>query len=422
MGNKLLYCLMNPKYIEKVINSTKALDKDCFYEPFAQMTGEGLVTLGGAKWKRHRKVITPSFNQRVLDSFVVLFNEKGVDLVKKLEKHVGQRNVPVYSILGKMILELACQTSMGVELDVESLERRLDEVLDKQIHLFTEKTLILWNHFEVIWYLSGKKKMYQDYINRFGSIISEVIKKKIKDEKPNEQKKLGILNNYGDIPEKHAFLDTLIENTDLDENEIRDEVNTFILAATETTTNALAAILTMLGIYRDVQEEVYKEIIDVVGVEGEVMPQDLIRMELTERVIKETLRLFPAGPVMSRYVSGDIDIGDNIIIPEGVSVAVPLLYIHRNGEIYEDPLKFDPDRFLPENVAKRPPSTYFGFSQGPRSCIGSKYAMMNMKVILAHAIRRLKFFSEYKSVADIELKMTMLLRMKHGPKVWVEKR
>ncbi|CAH1967630.1 unnamed protein product [Acanthoscelides obtectus] len=95
-----------------------------------------------AKWKRHRKVITPSFNQRVLDSFVVLFNEK--------------------------------ETSMGVELDVESLERRLDEVLDKQIHLFTEKTLILWNHFEVIWYLSGKKKMYQDYINRFGSIISEV--------------------------------------------------------------------------------------------------------------------------------------------------------------------------------------------------------------------------------------------------------
>ncbi|VEN62953.1 unnamed protein product, partial [Callosobruchus maculatus] len=114
--------------------------------------------------------------------------------------------------------------------------------------------------------------------------------------------------------------------------------------------------------------------------------------------------------------------GDNFILLKGASVAIPILYIHRSAKFWHNPLKFDPDRFLTENVGDRHPLTYLAFSQGLRSCIGSTYAMMNMKVVIAAAIRRFRFFSEYKSVEDIELKMGILLRMKDGPKVWVERR
>ncbi|VEN59987.1 unnamed protein product [Callosobruchus maculatus] len=125
--------------------------------------------------------------------------------------------------------------------------------------------------------------------------------------------------------------------------------------------------------------------------------------------------------MISRYASGDIDIGDNITVPEGASIAIPILQIHRSGEYWEDPLKFDPDRFLPD-AAKRHPLSYLGFSHGPRNCIGMRYAMLNMKLAIAMALRRLRFFSEYKSVEEIEISLTLFLKMRDGPKVWIKNR
>nr|CAI5869322.1 unnamed protein product [Callosobruchus analis] len=93
-------------------------------------------------------------------------------------------------------------------------------------------------------------------------------------------------------------------------------------------------------------------------------------MDFTDRVIKETMRVFPAGPLITRYISGDIDLGNDVILPKGASVAIPILYIHRCAKFWNNPLKFDPDRFLVENVGNRHPLTYLGFSQGVRSCIG----------------------------------------------------
>nr|CAH7734656.1 unnamed protein product [Callosobruchus chinensis] len=422
LGYKLVYILKHPKYIEKVISNPKALDKDYFYEQLAQLTGDGLVTLGGAKWRRHRKIINPSFSQKMLHSFLPIMSAKSDELVKDLQSTVGNKIVPLYRIISRYSVELTFQTAMGVDMDLNSIESNLDEVIDKMIELLTERIQKIWYHLDIIWYFSGQKKHFQYYKNRLRGVVEAVVKKKMEGQKSKEPKtEIDVATDHGNFQKSAAFLDSLMANTDLDESEIKDEVNTFIIAATDTTAKALTSLFTIFGIYPDIQEKVRKEIIDKVGLEGEPTPEDLNQLEYTERVIKEVLRLFPPSFMISRYASGDIDLGDNITVPEGVSITIPLLHIHRSGEFWEDPLKFDPDRFLPD-AAKRHPLSYLGFSHGPRNCIGMRYAMLNMKLATAMVLRGLKFFSEYKSVEEIEIQLNLFLKMKDGPKVWIESR
>ncbi|VEN59982.1 unnamed protein product [Callosobruchus maculatus] len=370
MGSKLLYVLKNPKYIEKVISHPKALDKDFFYEQLAQLSGDGLATLGGAKWRRHRKLINSSFGQKALHSFLPIMAVRSGDLVKDLQNTVGDKIAPLYHIISRYTVELTFQTAFGVNMNLNSIEGKLDEVIDKMIELLTERILKIWNHLDIIWYLSGKQKEFQYYQNRLREVVNEVVKRKMEGERSKDSEtEIEVANDHENLPRSAAFLDSLMANTDLDESEIKDEVNTFIIAATDTTAKALTSLFAIFGIYPDIQEKVYREVIEKVGLVGDPTPEDLSQLEYTERVIKEVLRLFPPGFMISRYASGDIDIGDNITVPEGASIAIPILQIHRSGEYWEDPLKFDPDRFLPD-AAKRHPLSYLGFSHGPRNCIG----------------------------------------------------
>nr|CAH7767116.1 unnamed protein product [Callosobruchus chinensis] len=217
------------------------------------------------------------------------------------------------------------------------------------------------------------------------------------------------------------MLDLLIKHSDLTEEELRDEVSTVVFGGTDTTANATVYTLLMLGLYPDVQQRVYEEVMEVLGPEKSVEPADLLKLDYTERVIKESMRLFPVVSLVSRYVAEDVEIGD-YVAPAGITIGFPIIHIHRSENYWEDPMKFDPDRFLPENVAKRHPLCYMPFSSGIRSCIGWKYAMMNLMTLTARIVRELRVFTEYKKLEEIEVELEIFTKIKNGPKIWFETR
>ncbi|XP_018056012.1 PREDICTED: cytochrome P450 4V2-like, partial [Atta colombica] len=160
------------------------------------------------------------------------------------------------------------------------------------------------------------------------------------------------------------------------------------------------------------QEKAYKELLEIYGTEtpkfAPVKYEDLQHMHYLDCIIKETLRLFPIVPMIGRKLTEDLKMGE-FVLPKGADVIISLMGMHRNEKYWPNPLMFNPDRFLQEKT-NCVPYYYIPFSDGPRNCIGLKYAMMSMKVILATLIRTFVFklnqsieIEKIKLISDILL-------------------
>lgn len=174
-----------------------------------------------------------------------------------------------------------------------------------------------------------------------------------------------------------AFLDFMIEasqtkGNNLNDTDIRDEVNTIMFEGHDTTAAASSFFLCILGVYPEIQEKVYQELNGIFqGTNRNVTFADTLEMKYLERVLLETLRLYPPVPVISRVVREDVKLASaDYVIPKNTTVAIGQYLVHRDPKYFPNPNKFDPDNFLPERCAQRHYYSFIPFSAGPRSCVG----------------------------------------------------
>ncbi|XP_072380553.1 cytochrome P450 4C1-like isoform X2 [Diabrotica undecimpunctata] len=324
-------------------------------------------------------------------------------------------------VVGKGLFT-AEQTAMGIKVNAQTTDADFTKWTDRVMEIVFLRIFVLWYQNDFIFNLSPLGKESRNIVKGMRDFTGRVVreKKKAYEERKNR-------SDTDEVPLKRkAFLDYLMEVTN-DENvaftdqELQDEVTTFIIAGSDTSASTSCYAFIMLGLHSNLQDKVYDEIMEVVGPHGRIEGSDLPKLKFLDRFIKETLRLFPAGGILARAVDEDIDLGD-CIIPAGVSVALGILRAHTNETYWPDPYKFDPDRFLPEEVAKRHPCAYVPFSYGPRKCIGLQYATMAMKTLIATVVRKYRISTSYQRVKDIKLKAHLVLRPKDGFKISMQRR
>jgi cytochrome P450 len=215
--------------------------------------------------------------------------------------------------------------------------------------------------------------------------------------------------------ERHDdLLGVLLDARDADSNEgmtdkqLRDEVLTLLLSGHETTAVMLGWAFLMLAQNPHVLERLRDEVDNALA-GRDPTSDDLRQMEYTKRVIQEVGRLRPSIWWFARTAIND----DNIAgqeIKAGTTVLISQYLIHRNPDIWEDPERFDPDRFEVERVVRRSKFAYLPFGAGPRVCIGSGFAMMEMQFLLGMLLRR--FDVDITSDAAPEMASMVTLRPK----------
>jgi cytochrome P450 len=166
--------------------------------------------------------------------------------------------------------------------------------------------------------------------------------------------------------------------------DLADNFLTFMTAGHETTALALTWTWYLLALHPDVEQRVLAEVRQCTR-ERPLAYEDLARLDLTTRVVQESMRLFPPAPIIVRRAVEDVRIGERVI-SRGTNVYVPVYAIHRHEKLWRDPNEFDPDRFIPERAAARDRYAYLPFGAGPRVCIGSSFAMMEAVAMLASLI------------------------------------
>lgn len=161
----------------------------------------------------------------------------------------------------------------------------------------------------------------------------------------------------------------------------------FVLAGFETTPAALHLTVYMLAVHADVQKRCREEVQRVSGDEENITYEMINNMEFTEQCIVETLRMYPPVVRTNRLCTKDTTV-NGIEIKKGCIFTLPIRAIHYCEEFYSSPKVFDPDRWTNNSRFNRDPLTYVPFGYGPRNCIGMRVAQMQMKLTLAHLLRR----------------------------------
>lgn len=313
-----------------------------------------------------------------------------------------------------------------------SLKKKQEKLLHI-IHSLTKKVLQI------------KKTEFEKNIQE-GKMPSPSLNEIINDQTPDNvsspkkpvkpSKKTGLADDLdeqdeNDIGEKRrlAFLDLMIETKHnggkITDTEIKEQVDTIMFEGHDTTAAGSSFVLCLLGIHQDVQTRVMEEQFKIFGSsKRQATYNDTVEMKYLERVILESLRLFPPVPIIARKVNQDIQLDtENYVIPSGCTVVVGTFKVHRNPEFYPNPEQFNPDNFLPERTQNRHYYSYMPFSLGPRSCVGRKYAMLKLKILLSTILRNYHVKSnltekDWKLQGDIILKRADGFQLELGERVY----
>ncbi|XP_063914426.1 cytochrome P450 4C1-like isoform X1 [Zophobas morio] len=407
-GSQLYIVTTRPADVEKIL--TNCLNKSPFYDNFNDAMKDTLLTSKVSIWKEHRKMINPSFNMKILNSFHDTFVKYSSEMVQFLFDTEGREQTDLQEVIWEKTLDVALATLTSVKRSAIKERRRVIEVTVKFEKILVERFHTLWLLIDFFWKLSNLHKEHK--------MVCQIGHEHAENLIAEEYKSYESKGRNDDAIQSNRFLPNLTklsQTKQITREEILEETIFMMMAASETAAITINTILTILGIYSDIQERLYNELALVLpNIENSPIQEEINRLDYLERVIKEVLRLVPTIPFILRYADEDIKC-DPYVFPAGSNLAVPLVLLHRDPDVWPNPEKFDPDRFLPDEVGKRHRCSYIPFSLGTRNCIGFKFGMMLVKVMVATILRKFKVRTVgMKSWKDINWDYMVMLKAKNS--------
>jgi cytochrome P450 family 4 len=263
---------------------------------------------------------------------------------------------------------------MGIKLsnlgnDGKTYRNSIYEVGKMLIH----RSMRPWLHVDFIYSLLGHLKKMEEVlkpVHKFTQTIIDTRRNEfnIKKNKQEVEKVVDDNDNIymGSKKKRSAMMDTLLQAQSeglIDDEGIIEETDTFTFEGHDTTSAGMTFTLLLLSHHPEVQEKLFEEIQDVTGGNDDLTVDDFNKMNYMDRVLKESMRLYPPVPYIARVLTEDFEY-EAEIIPKGTTAEIFIFDIHRDPVYFPDPEKFDPDRFLTENSQDRSNFAFIAFSAG----------------------------------------------------------
>uniref|UniRef100_A0A8D2M3A8 CP4B1 protein n=1 Tax=Zonotrichia albicollis TaxID=44394 RepID=A0A8D2M3A8_ZONAL len=373
----------HPEYAKTILGRADP-KASAFYKLLVPWIGKGLLILEGSKWFQHRKMITPAFHYDVLKSYVTLMSESVKVMLDKWDKRITERrSVELFQDVSLMTLDSLMKCAFSFNSNCQT-QRSVDS--HYYIRAVFDLSYLLSDRirnipFKIAFYnFTHNGRAFQDACKLAHTHTDQVIK---------ERKML--LSNEKELEKiqkkKHLdFLDILLCSKDengvgLSDEDLRAEVDTFMFEGHDTTASGISWLFYCMSLHPEHQQRCREEIQGILGDRDTIEWEDLGKMTYTTMCIKESLRLFPPVPGVSRELSKPVTFPDGRSLPAGL-LSLSILHV------------FDPLRFSPEKSAQRHSHAFLPFSAGSRNCIGQQFAMNELKVALALTLQRFELYPD----------------------------
>lgn len=394
------YLVSEPNLIQEVlVTHHKNFVKGDFLQRTKKVFGEGLLTSEGDFHHRQRRLVQPAFNHARIAGYA--------DVIRAYtDRVIGQwKDGEVLDIHAEMTrLTMAVVAKCLFNEDVEEQSTTLSRSLTDIIEYFNR----LSSPFSWVLEKLPSNRKYTRAIEQIDSLVYRMIE---------ERRKTG--HDAGDL------LSMLLSTRDPDgqpmsDKQVRDEALILFAAGHETTANALSWTWYLVSQHPEVEQKLHEEVESLLGANNVPSFEDVPRLSYTMNVFTEAMRIYPPAWILTRQALADCTIG-KYLIPAGTDVLMSQFVVHHDGRFFENPEKFDPDRWTKEMRAKLPRFAYFPFGGGPRSCIGEPFAWMEGALIIARMAQKWNLSLAEKR-NRVEMVPRITLRPKNGIRMKVTRR
>ncbi|XP_072940755.1 cytochrome P450 4C1-like [Epargyreus clarus] len=431
LNHILYFVLINPIDVEMVLKT--CLEKDDLHRFIRKITGYGGIFAPVTIWRRRRKILLPAFSPKIVENFVEVFSEQSEKLTKLLATQSDHGKFSIWPFITSYTLDSVCETAMGVKVNAQGNPNcSFLKALNLVLNLICERIFHLWLQPDWLYKFFPQYYRQQKCVDELNGFTDKVIENK-REELKNEKKCKTEADHHYDLGnyQKKTFLDLLISlsggENGYNNVQLREEILTLTVAGTDTSAVAICYTLMLLGKYPKIQMKLFEELDEVFGESDRPLEKDdLQKLKYLDRVVKESLRLFPPVPFIIRKVLEDIKLpSSGYTLPAGCGVVVSIWGAHRDPRYWgPDAEMFDPDRFLPERFNLKYPCSFMPFSNGPRNCLGYQYALMSVKTALSAVLRRYRVVgeNEHSNAPRIRVKLDIMMKAVDGYQVALERR
>ncbi|XP_075539623.1 cytochrome P450 3A9-like [Dermacentor variabilis] len=378
-----------------------------------------LVSLLNKEWHVTRNIVSPVFSTSKMKQMVVTVNECAKDMVRNFADAAREgKPYDVKLIFGAFGLDVTAQTTFSFRLDSHR-DVHNPFVLQAKRFFAAEYNwrAFLSFQFPRLSALAGLRIFCPDAVEYFSGVMTDLLRRRATNDKNDKLDFVRLLmnaecQNEEGSPQKDTGKRVLTRD------QVLAQAVLFFVAGYDTTTIAMSMAVYYLARNKEIQARLIDEIEGVLQKHTEITYEVVMGLEYLDAVFMEVLRMNPSVHMTYRTCVRSTVVG-KIAIDEGTLIRIPIFAIQHDEKYFPDPEVFDPERFLGKNKERVVPFTFLPFGEGPRQCVGMKFASMNIKLGLFHVLSRFSFETSSETQIPPKYQPSILLLLPYDVKLRV---